>query len=81
MTPKYNAASGIITGVLLTAFKLSPEYTGRILGSFFKGVYLPQNSDLGPPLERERNSVQKHVPSYLVEISPELFVLAAPTLL
>jgi hypothetical protein len=36
--------------------------------------------DLLPPLERERNSVQKHVLSYQVETSPDCFVWAAPML-
>jgi hypothetical protein len=45
-----------------------------------KGVYLPQKMDLLSPLERERNSVQKHVLSYQAEISPDCFVWAAPTL-
>ena len=47
---------------------------------FFKGMYLPQKLDLVPPFERQRNSVQKHVPSYLVEISPGWFVCAVPPL-
>jgi hypothetical protein len=44
-------------------------------------VFLPQKLDLAPPLERERNSVQKHVLSYQVEISPGCFVWATPTAL
>jgi hypothetical protein len=29
---------------------------GVLLGVLFTGVYLPQKTDLAPPLERERNS-------------------------
>jgi hypothetical protein len=35
-----------------------------LFGVFFKGAYLPQKTDLVHPLERECNSVQKHVSSY-----------------
>jgi hypothetical protein len=48
---------------------------------FLRGAYLPQKLDLLPPLERERNSVQKHVSSYYIEISPGCFVWGTPTLL
>jgi hypothetical protein len=41
----------------LTAFKLLPHIWGRKKGSFFTGVYLPQKSDLVPPLERQYISV------------------------
>jgi hypothetical protein len=50
-------------------------------GHFFTGAYLHQKSDLLPPLERERNSVERHVPSYYVKMSEGWFVWAAPTLL
>jgi hypothetical protein len=49
--------------------------TAPLFGVFFLGAYLPQKMDLFPPLERERNSVQKHVLSYQIEISPDCFVL------
>jgi hypothetical protein len=48
----------------LTGLVLWPYIYGYFLGSFFTGAYLPQKTDLLPRLERERNSVQKHVPSY-----------------
>jgi hypothetical protein len=48
----------------LTGFLLLPQYWGRILGSFFYGGLSSSKTDLLPPLERERNSVQKHVSSY-----------------
>jgi hypothetical protein len=41
---------------------------------FFTGAYLPQNSGLLPPLERERKPFQKHVPSYYIKISEGCFV-------
>jgi hypothetical protein len=49
---------------LLTGFKLLCQYRNCIFGSFFTGAYLPQKLDLLPTLERERNSIQKHVLSY-----------------
>jgi hypothetical protein len=44
-------------------------------------VYLPQKSVLSPPIESQYKPFQKHVSSYQVEISPDRFVWAAPTLL
>jgi hypothetical protein len=44
-----------------TGFWLWRQYWRHFLGSFFTVVYLPQKTDLAPPLEKERNSVQKHV--------------------
>jgi hypothetical protein len=41
----------------LTGFRLLPQYWGRILGSFFTGVYLPQKLVLSPPVERQYISV------------------------
>jgi hypothetical protein len=46
---------------------------------FFTGAYLPQKSDLLPPLERERKPFQKHVPSYYMKLSEGCFLWAAPT--
>jgi hypothetical protein len=65
----------------LTGFRLLPQYWGWILGSFFRGVYLPQKSVLLPPIERQYTPFQKHVHSYLVKISESCFVWVAPTLL
>jgi hypothetical protein len=48
----------------LTGFWLLPQYWGRILGSFFTGVYLPQKLVLSPPIERQYKPFQKHMPSY-----------------
>jgi hypothetical protein len=45
------------------------------------GAYLRQKSDLLPPLERERNSVSQHVPSFYIKMSEGWFVWAAPSLL
>jgi hypothetical protein len=53
-----------ITANDLTGFRLLPQYWGRILGSFFTGVYLPQKSVLSPPIERQYKPFQKHVSSY-----------------
>jgi hypothetical protein len=36
-------------------------------------AYLPQKSDLSPPLEREGMPVQKYVPSYLTKFNPICF--------
>jgi hypothetical protein len=67
--------------VFLTGFMLWPYIYGHFLGYFFTGAYFPQKLDLLPSLERERNSVQRHVSSYQVKISEGCFVWAAPTLL
>ena len=48
---------------------------------FFKGLYLPQKWDLVPSLEGECKPIQKHDPSYWVEINPSYFVWVVPTLL
>jgi hypothetical protein len=48
----------------LTAFKLLSHIWDRKKGSFFTGVYLPQKSDLAPPIERQYKPFQKHVSSY-----------------
>jgi hypothetical protein len=48
-------------------------------GRFFTGAYLSQKSDLLPPLERERNSVWKHVSSYQGKRSPGYYVLPLRT--
>jgi hypothetical protein len=65
----------------LTGFLLWRQYWRHFWGNFYTGAYLPQKMDLLPPLERERNSVQKHMSSYQVKISEGCFVLAAPTAL
>ncbi|MGK3742438.1 MAG: hypothetical protein ACI90V_009294, partial [Bacillariaceae sp.] len=43
--------SGIKT-FRLTALQLWPSYNGHDLGSFFRGAYLPQKTELAPPLDR-----------------------------
>jgi hypothetical protein len=48
----------------LTGFRLLPQYWGRIVGSFFTGVYLPQKLVLSSPIERQYKPSQKHVSSY-----------------
>jgi hypothetical protein len=48
----------------LTGFLLWRQFWRHFWGSFFTGAYLPQKFDILPRLESERNSVQKHVPSY-----------------
>jgi hypothetical protein len=68
-----------VDGCLLTGFRLLPQYWGRILGSFFTGLYLPQKLVLSPPIERRYKPFQKHVPSYQVKISESCFVWVAPT--
>jgi hypothetical protein len=65
---------------VLTGFQLLCRYGIVFWGVLFGGAYLPQKMDLLPPLERDRNSVQKHVLSYQVEISEGCCVWAAPTL-
>jgi hypothetical protein len=44
-----------------------------ITGSFFRGAYLPQKSELVPPPDREGMPVQKYVPSYLTKFNPIWF--------
>jgi hypothetical protein len=44
-----------------------------IWGHFFRGAYLPQKSELSPPLDREGMSVQKYVTSYLTKFNPIWF--------
>jgi hypothetical protein len=52
-----------------------------LFGVHFYGGVSPSKLDLLPRLESERNSVQKHVPSYYVKRSPGCVVWAAPTAL
>jgi hypothetical protein len=59
---------------LLTGLQLWPQYWGHYLGSFFRGAYLPQKSELAPPLDREGMPVQKYVPSYLTKFNPIWFI-------
>jgi hypothetical protein len=47
---------------------------------FFTGEFLPQKSDLAPPLERRYISVQRHVPFYILKRSPGCFVYTQRTL-
>jgi hypothetical protein len=54
---------------------------GPLFGVRFLGGVSPSKSDLASPIERECNSVQKHVLSYYVKISESSFVWAAPTVL
>jgi hypothetical protein len=42
-------------------------------GLFLTGVYLPQKSELAPPLDREGMLVQKYVPSFLTKFNPIWF--------
>jgi hypothetical protein len=48
---------GVTIALTLTGFRLLPQYWGRILGSFFAVVYLPQKLVLSPPIERQYISV------------------------
>jgi hypothetical protein len=65
MTPKYNAASGIIAGELLTAPKK---------GFIFLGGISPSKLDLLPRIETEYKLFPKHVLSYSVKVSKGCFV-------
>jgi hypothetical protein len=75
---QYNKCPGwqIVNRIPVTAPILGQDF--RVL---FTGAYLPQKTDLAPPLETQYVSVQKHVLPYYVKISEECFVWAAPTLL
>jgi hypothetical protein len=50
-------------------------------GPFFTGAYLPQKTDLAPPLESQCKPFQNHVSSYQVKISEGCFAWAVPTAL
>jgi hypothetical protein len=52
-----------------------------LLGVLFTGAYLPQKSDLEPPIERQYKPFQKHVSSYQVKRCLGCFIWAAPTAL
>jgi hypothetical protein len=61
----------------LNSFQAIVPLTGQEKGVlFFTGTYLPQKTDLLSPLERQYNSVQKHVSSYKVILCPGCFVYA-----
>jgi hypothetical protein len=50
--------------VPVNSFHVMAPILAPLFGVLFMGAYLPQKSELSPPLERERNFVQKHVSSY-----------------
>jgi hypothetical protein len=54
--------------------------TAPLFGVIFTGAYLRQKSDLLPPLESERNSVQRHVSSYILNRIPVMAPILAPLL-
>jgi hypothetical protein len=48
---------------VINSFQAIVPLTGQEKGSFFTGAYLPQKSVLSPPIERQYEPFQKHVPS------------------
>jgi hypothetical protein len=72
-----DAPSNKTTG--LTGFRLWRQYWRQLLGSLFKGAFLPQNGTFCPLFSHDTSSFEVHVLSYQLKSTPEWFVCVQRT--
>jgi hypothetical protein len=80
MTPKYDAASGIIAGELLTGFRLWRQYWRQFSGYIFFGGIFPSKIGRFAPFLATIQRLSKTCGFLLNKRSEGCFVWAAPSL-